>query len=548
MRLFCLLWIAGSLVAAVLFIGSAAIQAWQTGGSFFNDVDGGKVFYALLFAWAGTSQLRDVQRSRDRTERRARFLNGDDSAIPLALEQPADGRDHGAAPLPFELVGPSLTGASNFTVLLGCAFTTLLLLVPFAVILLAIVLSFPFNQAYPGGGSIVIFAAIGAAVLVEVPLFLGLRRLIKNPPSSRLIATEDGLVKPRGRRRQTLLPWRDARLFEVIAQSSGMSATQAFALESPTARITWYASPKTDPDRIHDFSAIVSERTGLALQTLSPELAEPQETLAEALAPQPRSRSFLIALGIFSLGLLALAAAVVGLAITGSAPLDAAIAFSLVVQARYIVPNVIKSRRYHARGAPQSSFTLSPAPEIVSQPVIASQSAEWVGDWTSPWRRLFNFAMALLYLFDFAAATAALAGISISWPWRLPARHATLPQALLAVVLFIGLVSFVFSLATALGRSKTITADDVGLRSRKGKRETRIAWNVIARVAVIPAGAGTPTFVVTSDAKASVFWSSTRERHFTPSPGAFRVTADELAAIVVQRSGKPLTLADSSSG
>jgi hypothetical protein len=223
--------------------------------------------FAVVGAFNGAAN-----RARERTECRVRFLAGDESAIPLALQSVAPGADASTSTLPFELVGPGVTGVSASTVALGYGLLVLLVVAPLVLILTGIIVSSPINQDTPGSGPIVVVITVGVTAIVEVLLVFALRRLSKTPLSNRLIATEEGLVRPRGRRPPALIRWHDARLFEIIAPSREQSFKRGFALEGVDTVITWYEWPKTDAVQHRTFLAIVAARTGLPLRALSPSL------------------------------------------------------------------------------------------------------------------------------------------------------------------------------------------------------------------------------------------------------------------------------------
>jgi hypothetical protein len=534
LRIFALIMVVGGLATSGGFVAYAFIQAIGVGGSAFDHLDAGQVFYPLTVVLLGRTFLGEAQRARERTERRSRFLAGDTAAIPLAQEL-LTSNGAGAIPTPpFELAGRGVTGSmSSLASPQGCAFASLLLIVPGLLILVGIVVSRPINHLISGGGEATIYATISATVIAEVLLFRRVLRLGKEPRGGRVIATEEGLVRPRGRRVPILIRWQDAQLLEIIAPSRTQGFKRAFALANATAAITWYEWSNSDAVQQHVFLALVAAQTGLSLRTLSPALEVPKEVVAGSLLPRPTLRFVYVALIILALAMLGIATAVLAVPLTGSLPVDAAIAFSFAAPALLLAVLSVRDMRAQPWDATRPPFALPPAP------ALASRVAVFV-NWVNPFRRLLNGSMAVLFALDLVAAGASSVGIYVPWP-GISRHHAPVPKPLLFVVAFTALFGFGVALAAVLSRANRISADESELVAHEGAKETRIAWAEISRIDINFNTDGGPSFAAASAEGATISWHTSHARRFEPPPGAFRVSAEELAAIVCQHSGKPLT-------
>lgn len=110
-------------------------------------------------------------------------------------------------------------------------------------------------------------------------------------------------------------------------------------------------------------------------------------------------------------------------------------------------------------------------------------------------------------------------------------------------VLTVALVGFMFTARTLIARATHVSADTIGLHSQTGSKTMLVPWGAIERVEMALNSEGDRTFKVIGRDGQTITWNAGHERRFAPSPGTQRVTAEELAAIVVQRSGKPLSRA-----
>lgn len=506
LRILAYLWLLGCLIAVVVFVAAAALQWIQSGGSFFDYLDFRNVLNAVFFAWGGNVVRWEASRARERTERRAQFLSGDESAIPLAALSASENADQPVPPLPFELVGPDVAGTSIGTFVIVCVLAIAFVLAPVLFVLLDLIFWSPIDQVFPESGPFVISVTISLIVLVEVLLVLRLRRLVRVPLNTRIIATEDGLVKPRGRRAPQELRWRDARLFEVIAppSSSNNRFTRAFALEGPESVITWFERATTDGAQLRQFLAVVAERCGLALRTLSPTLAETKAMVAGTLFPEPTPNFVYVVLSLMGSALLGVGVLALVFPIIGSVPVDAAIAFSFAAPALTLMPYIITLRRREAQSATRLPFALPPAP------ALASQTALRISGWVNPWRRLVAGALLLLFMLDIAAVV--VASVRASLPDTALRQSAIWPPPALIVVFLIAMVGLAANFSTVISRVSRISADGSGLTSRRGRRETQIAWSEIIRIGITLASDGDAAFTVTSETGATIMWGVGSER------------------------------------
>jgi hypothetical protein len=93
-------------------------------------------------------------------------------------------------------------------------------------------------------------------------------------------------------------------------------------------------------------------------------------------------------------------------------------------------------------------------------------------------------------------------------------------------------------------RATTLEATAAGLSERTGRRVTAITWGAISAVtARVKHGKFTSFTVVTDDAGVTIDWlAGTGSSHPRRNPSSFTTTGEELAALVVARSGKTLIM------
>lgn len=116
----------------------------------------------------------------------------------------------------------------------------------------------------------------------------------------------------------------------------------------------------------------------------------------------------------------------------------------------------------------------------------------------------------------------------------------------LAFLLTIYGVIGLFLLALAwLWRSYIVRANVQGLSGGLGRLSTFLPWDGIEHVAGRAQGGRIITYVVTGDAgRTQIAWRAqpTWFLRIAPEPGALPITPDEMAALVVRQSGKPLQI------
>jgi hypothetical protein len=110
-------------------------------------------------------------------------------------------------------------------------------------------------------------------------------------------------------------------------------------------------------------------------------------------------------------------------------------------------------------------------------------------------------------------------------------------------VFMVALVGLIATFRIVIARATRVSADLSGLHSQTGSKNFYFTWEAIQRMEVALDSDGDHSFRARASDDQTIPWSADNEQHFNPKPGTFRVTAAELAAIVVQCSGKPLTVA-----
>lgn len=392
------LFVLGSLVAIPIFLIVAVTQSWGTGGSLLDHLDLTQPLSAGLFALFGLSLRREALCARDRNERRARFLAGDTAAIPLAKDPLLPNGANPLPALPLELSGKGVTGMSSLARLRGCAFFPLLLIVPALLLIAGVLASSPINHFVRGGGAITIYATLGVTVVAEVLLFRRFLRLNEEPLAGRVIAIEEGLVRPQRRRAPTLIRWQDARLLEAASSSQRQRFTRVLSLQSANTSVSWYEVPGGDSGKQGAFLAVVEARTGLLPRTFSPALQQPDlvPVGTAALAPARNPAWVYLVILLFAALLLALGAALLLVPLTGILPLDVAVTLSFALPGLYIIFYSLRIRLREVRQLHPLTYALPIAPSLVG-------STDLLANGVSPIRRLLNGGMAALFILDFPA-------------------------------------------------------------------------------------------------------------------------------------------------
>jgi hypothetical protein len=145
-------------------------------------------------------------------------------------------------------------------------------------------------------------------------------------------------------------------------------------------------------------------------------------------------------------------------------------------------------------------------------------------------------AIGLVLLLDIVPAVAA----QVNLPASPPLAFAT--RAVADLLLLIALIGLFAIFNASSGRRTTLTASTDGLRERQGRETTQLPWDAIVWLSV-ELEKGTPdAFTALSHDGETITWPARGTIWQPGRSGQPPLSPEELAAIVAQRSGVPLTI------
>jgi hypothetical protein len=137
--------------------------------------------------------------------------------------------------------------------------------------------------------------------------------------------------------------------------------------------------------------------------------------------------------------------------------------------------------------------------------------------------------------------------LQVIGPGAVPRVNDGLASLLTVWLAFFGFVGVVMLYSVIFFPNTVIRADTAGLHSRPTRRNSSfLPWASIEEIAARMRHGTVNDYVVRGDAgRVVINWSARRSLVVdeTPSDGALPISPDELAALVVKRSGKPLRVA-----
>lgn len=412
-----------------------------------------------------------------------------------------------------------------------------------------------------GALSLLLWIGIRNAVLVlGVPTALLLANIVvyaafirRRAPDKRLewlVATHSGLVWQRTGRADVEIPWYDARLLEIWQERHrrGAEPLQGYTLYGRLTRIEWRNLPAAwiAPEgmtyselahRQRQLLDLIAAKTGLMPRTFADDLKMPD--------PGARASRSGIILAFALLGaicllvfaaLLGLAVASVMLPITPLAVVNAITATCLagaaIFLAGLVLAAIVKVRRVRA------TVTTYPLPTLPDE-IAAKTSVAGLGYKSRLWARVENVVCGLLLAWQIVPLCIAFVGF-LTYP-------ASSPQSRVQVLVLTG---FLFCIAIGVGllwsglrgRSTYVWADGEGLHERDGRRARFLPWEAVQSVQVETIAGKAASFEVRGAARV-ISWPASDVRIRPPRDrGALALTPDELAALVVARSGRSLTV------
>jgi hypothetical protein len=507
------------------FAGLSWSDAWQP------------VFWIVVVLAIFSSALH----ARKRERLRQRAISGQPDAVPpsIIVPDPADALDVSAAPLPL---------------------AWRMLRTPHAVLFsLALLVTLP--AATLGSLFLLLWIGIRNAVLVlGVPIALLMvnlsvyallmRRRAPHKRLERLVATHSGLVWQRTGRADVEMPWYDARLVEVWHERQGRHAEplQGYTLYSRLARIEWRALPAewiapegvTYSELAHrqrQLLDVIAAKTGLMPRTFADDLKRPEPGARASRSGVILAFALLGAICVLVFAaLLGLAVASLLLPITPLPVVNAITAASLAGVAVFLtgllVVAIVTVRRERTAIA---AFSLPGLPDEIA----ATTSAAGLGYKSGMWAHAENIVCGLLLAWQIVPMCMAFVSFT-TYPASSPQSRVqalVLSGFLLCVVVGAGLLW-----SGLRNRSTYVWADVEGLHKRDGRHVHFLPWEAVQSVQVEMIAGKAASFEVRGATRA-IGWPASDARILPPRDDDARaLTPDELAAVVVERSGRTLTV------
>jgi len=494
----------------------------------------------LLCVSAATSLLPGSISARDRHERRIRAIAGDRDAIPLArvTVRPEDAPAEADLPISFVERAPTNSRRAQIAgnILLGFLFC---LLWGFFFALMAVLLwsiNFPDDPLFFGALTSFLLAAFIALALYYVGRASGAHA------ACGVLADATGIRQLHRDGEGPLLCWEQARLLELSTDSAGAAKNDLYTLYFSDATVRWrdYQLPAGTPTKtnvsraesdrqLRQLLALVAARTGLEPRTLVRQL---QRT--PTLSPQTDNRFGMIVVFAFILAaglvLLATGVAAVVLPVTPNPVLNLYSFATLALSGGAVAAFVLR----HWGFAPAPPVHRERDYALPSPPPTLPGASYGFMSGIRPSNRLRLILVGLALAANLVPAT-----VSVLIP---PVLHLLLHLAA-TVLLLVGIIGlFILGLALLL-RPTRVWIDDAGLHERTGRKRRELPWTAIEEVNLHLVDDQPESVEVRGESdQMAIVWLA-RDITWMPAHETMHpVSPEELAALVVARSGVSLTI------
>jgi hypothetical protein len=541
---------AASLTLGVWYLASLFALPQRVGLPPLNDPGelGGDVIW--LAGPGGFSLFFASHAARKRSRLRWLALRGDVSKMPLAsvVTDPSDAPD--AAHLPFPLPWRRMprgreVGFWLFLLLWG----SVLLIVEFAVLVLVAQLTNTDLGTMLGSlvQADIIDDVVLAILLVVVMGFvvlglIGLIRGLRSPlgPKYALVAGGEGIAALHLKGQGPRLRWGEIRLLEV-SRMSARGNERIFTVYGNGRSISWHDFEKPPRKRFRpdipreEFTcrqrallALIATRTGLQPRTFSTALMRDDE-LAKRRSPNSRASVYVVGYGVATL-LFLLAMAILALPLTHNLLLNGYAAATTAVSGLGLAAMVRRTLGPRRAGPAQPSLPYAlPVAPTAGLESFDLMSRRGLGS------RLKEFAIGFALTLDIVPAFAAQANLPDS-PLLAFATRAVADLIFLVSIIGMG------AIAIALGRSSThIIVEAGGLGERAGRKATQLAWDAIVLVSAELERDTPKSFLALGRDGEIITWPVHGAIWESKSPLQSHISPEELAALVVARSGVQLT-------
>ncbi len=529
------------------------------------------LFVVVIYLFIPFALWRWAWLARDRMWRRAQVIAGDPGAMPVALlattaqqtlPPPNNTTDAPIAAAPLRIAWREraawrwLTPTTILAITFFVSMISMMLIFGVAIVLAAI------GNPLADIGAVVGLLAVGFTLVVVSVRRLTARQLSPDQHVTELIADEVGLTWLRPRRRAVVIPWAAARLLEVSMANGGADDWRVIQLygivDARPRMITWLhasAPTKPPPKQPADYApvamtlaelaqhqgallALIRRRTGLTPHTFD-------DALTNSDAIQAWFQAMLTAANVF------------WFAVLGIAPLIAAPLILVLPLTRYPLANVYAAltvsgvgigfltlfvgariKRIGRRRSATHAATLAPYALPTASPNVENL---YTLSALAPTRgRILSGLFGLGCLLD-----GGVGGLSWSAPGRtFPTGtfgHSLLELSGSALLLVGAFGVFIISVDTLRPIITVYSARHEDFVLRRGARLVKvIRWSDIVSLAALQQKGRVIGFEVITDSGDSIDWPRNGNYRYNTAPvggGFLRVTPDELAALVVARTG-----------
>ncbi len=355
------------------------------------------------------------------------------------------------------------------------------------------------------------------------------------------------------------LPWSDMRLLEVSSTGHAQLAVRRFRLYGSRVRVAWSDGRSSvthfEPDGIsaeemarrqRGLLDLIAARTGLLPRTFSRTLRAAEPGAAHTSGATSPDALATVAVFVVTIAVcLGCAAAVLLLPLTTSALFNDAIAAPLALMALLLAVSgmTLAIQRLVRPRAPTSL----PLPTVAPPPLDAP-STRYILALRIPWLRRLSVALvgAILAVEIVPALLVILTLPAHHVPSTLPQVQGELSFPLAFLLALFGLFGVAFAYGAIFRTTAVIRADAAGLSARTTRRTAQVLpWDGVEDITARMRRGHVVAYTAKGDAgRITIGWWARRSLvvQRTPSDGALPITPDELAALVVKRSGLPLRL------